>query len=127
MKFYLVLKSSSHKNNKYVNKIEKHTKYQENHKLKYANKKPPQQQLLKISNGNKLPQCLKVYYILHLNAGFMGMMGVVGVRIPSVYRYFRFILCLDLCIGFYCTSVSGECIIDLHRQKVTETITSNVM
>lgn len=127
MKFYLVLKSSSHNNNKYVNKIEKHTKYQENHKLKYAKKKKPQQQLLKISNGNKLPQCLKVYYILHLNAGFMGMMGVVGVRIPSVYRYFRFILCLDLCIGFYCTSVSGECIIDLHRQKVTETITSNVL
>lgn len=52
MKFYLVLKSSSHKNNKYVNKIEKHTKYQENNKLKYAPKKP-QQQLLKISNGNK--------------------------------------------------------------------------
>lgn len=47
MKFYLVLKSSSHQNNKYVNKIEKHIKYQENNKLKYAPKKP-QQQLLKI-------------------------------------------------------------------------------
>lgn len=59
----------------------------------------------------------------------MGMMGVVpvGVRIPSVYRYFRFILCLDLCIGLYCTSVTGECIIDLHRQKVTKTITSDVL
>lgn len=41
MKFYLVLKSSSLKNNKYVNKIEKYTKYQENHKLKYAKKKNP--------------------------------------------------------------------------------------
>lgn len=62
-----------------------------------------------------------------LKRGIYGMMGVVGVQIPSVYRYFRFILCLGLCIGFYCTSVTGECIIDLHRQKVTETITSDVL
>lgn len=39
MKFYFVLKSSFYKNNKYVNKIEKYIKYQENNKFKYVFKK----------------------------------------------------------------------------------------